>query len=153
VDADALPESFQHLVDLLDAIHGRRVGHDVLPDLGDVPAVLDDVDGKPGRVRNSPGGILPGEPLRCDPGIQIESYRQRISAPPLDRIDIHVEVPLVDFRELTSDMEQMNFAARAHDRILKVSDTLADLAGKQDIGGNEVLEAIQFRSLDRRLFE
>ena len=27
---------------------------------------------------------------------------------------------------------------------------LADLAGKQDIGGNEVLEAIQFRTLDRR---
>ena len=50
-------------------------------------------------------------------------------------------------------MEQMNFSARAHDRILKVSRTLADLAGKQDITGNEVLEAIQFRSLDRRLFE
>jgi magnesium chelatase family protein len=142
---------------------------------------------------------------------QIENYRQRISGPLLDRIDIHVEVPIVDFRELTSDaitgessvvirervahardiqvkrfkaaklttnaamgakqvrecckldtesrgylehaMEQMNFSARAHDRILKVARTLADLAGKEDIGGNEVLEAIQFRSLDRRLFE
>jgi magnesium chelatase family protein len=50
-------------------------------------------------------------------------------------------------------MEQMKFSARAHGRILKVSRTLADLAGKQDITGNEVLEAIQFRSLDRRLFE
>ena len=50
-------------------------------------------------------------------------------------------------------MEQMNFSARAHDRILKVSRTLADLAGKQNITGNEVLEAIQFRSLDRRLSE
>jgi magnesium chelatase family protein len=50
-------------------------------------------------------------------------------------------------------MEQMNFSARAHDRILKVARTLADLAGKQDITGNEILEAIQFRSLDRRLFE
>ena len=142
---------------------------------------------------------------------QIENYRQKISGPLLDRIDIHVEVPLVDFRELTSDtitgessdvirervsaarniqvarfksaglttnaamgakqvrecckldsegrgylehaMEQMNFSARAHDRILKVSRTLADLAGKENITGNEVLEAIQFRSLDRRLFE
>ena len=50
-------------------------------------------------------------------------------------------------------MEPMNFSARAHDRILKVSRTLADLAGKQDIDGNEVLEAIRFRSLDRRLFD
>ena len=34
---------------------------------------------------------------------QIEKYRQRISGPLLDRIDIHVEVPLVDFKDLTSD--------------------------------------------------
>jgi magnesium chelatase family protein len=33
---------------------------------------------------------------------QIESYRQRISGPLLDRIDLHVEVPLVDFKELTA---------------------------------------------------
>jgi magnesium chelatase family protein len=50
-------------------------------------------------------------------------------------------------------MEQMNFSARAHDKILKVARTLADLAGKPDITSNEVLEAIQFRSLDRQLFE
>ena len=143
---------------------------------------------------------------------KIENYRQKISGPLLDRIDIHVEVPLVDFMELTSQtantgesssairervaearsiqvdrfksagfttnsamgarqfrdhcqldsestgylenaMEQMNFSARAHDRILKVSRTLADLAGKENISGNEILEAIQFRSLDRQLFE
>ena len=37
---------------------------------------------------------------RCSPR-QIEQYRQRISGPLLDRIDIHCEVPLVDFRELS----------------------------------------------------
>jgi len=122
---------------------------------------------------------------------QIENYRQRITAPLLARIDIHVKVPLVDFKELTSDaltgesstvirrrvaaareiqvqrfksanlttnaamgarqvreccqldaeckgylehaMEQMNFSAHAHDRILKVSRTLA---GKLNITDN-----------------
>jgi magnesium chelatase family protein len=145
---------------------------------------------------------------RCSPR-QIESYRQRISGPLLDRIDLHVEVPLVNFRELSSGapgeksetirnrvvearniqlarfrksahgtnaamsprqvkqhctldaeatgylehaMEEMNFSARAHDRILKVARTLADLAGSPDIRPNDILEAIQYRSLDRKLF-
>jgi magnesium chelatase family protein len=145
---------------------------------------------------------------RCSPR-QIENYRQRISGPLLDRIDLHVEVPLVDFRELSSGapgeksadirtrviaartiqldrfrktanrtnsamgprqvkahckldaesngylehaMEEMNFSARAHDRILKVARTLADLAGAPDIRPNDILEAIQYRSLDRKLF-
>lgn len=141
---------------------------------------------------------------------QIETYRQRISGPLLDRIDLHVEVPLVDFRELSSNaatgeksaairervvharrtqserfrksanatnssmsprqmkahcqinaeatgylehaMEEMNFSARAHDRILKVARTLADLAGAETIRSADVLEAIQYRSLDRKLF-
>jgi magnesium chelatase family protein len=146
---------------------------------------------------------------RCSPR-QIEQYRQRISGPLLDRIDIHLEVPLVDFRELSSNaasgeksetirervvaarriqnerfrkssnttnaamsprqmklhcqinaeatgylehaMEEMNFSARAHDRILKVSRTLADLAGSPEIRAADILEAIQYRSLDRKLF-
>lgn len=72
-----------------------------------------------------------------------------------DRIDIHVEVPLVDFRELSSDAftgESSGVIPErvAHDRILKVARALADLAGKSDITGNEVLEAIQFRSLNRQ---
>lgn len=127
-----------------------------------------------------------------------------------DRIDIHCEVPLVDFCELSSNtnggeksemirqrviaaraiqlerfrgfsnttnaamgsrqvrqhcqlttegngyleraMEEMSFSARAHDRILKVARTLADLAGTADIRPNDVLEAIQYRSMDRKLF-
>ncbi len=141
---------------------------------------------------------------------QIENYRQKISGPLLDRIDIHCEVPLVDFRELSSNtnageksetirsrvvaargiqterfkrnsnstnsamgsrqvrqhcqldaegtgylehaMEEMNFSARAHDRILKVARTLADLSGSLHIRPSDVLEAIQYRSLDRKLF-
>lgn len=49
-------------------------------------------------------------------------------------------------------MEEMNFSARAHDRVLKVARTLADLAGAMEIRSNDVLEAIQYRSLDRKLF-
>ena len=150
----------------------------------------------------------PKRECRCSPR-QIENYRQRISGPLLDRVDIHVEVPLVDYRELSSErsgessavirerilqararqarrfrgtgargnammgprqvrehcrldaessayleqaMETLNFSARAHDRILKVARTLADLEGCEAIAPQHVLEAIQYRSLDRNLF-
>ncbi len=49
-------------------------------------------------------------------------------------------------------MEEMNFSARAHDRILKVARTLADLAGSPDIRPNDVLEALQYRRLVRKLY-
>jgi len=125
-------------------------------------------------------------------------------------LDLHMEVPLVDFRELSAQtltgetsatirerviaarqtqaerfrktshstnstmgprqvrqhcqldkestgflshaMEEMNFSARAHDRILKVARTLADLGGSDSIRTTDILEAIQYRSLDRKLF-
>jgi magnesium chelatase family protein len=139
---------------------------------------------------------------------QIQRYRQRISGPLLDRIDIHVEVPLVEYRDLAKSesgepsaairarveaaravqqrrlagtgltrnatltprlmkehcrideessmllentMSQMNFSARAHDRILKVARTVADLAGCPDITADHLLEAIGYRTLDRKL--
>ena len=144
----------------------------------------------------------------CSP-ITIQRYRQRISGPLLDRIDLHVEVPSVEFRELskadggetsatirqrveaaraiqvarfksqknvTSNsamtprlmkahcqisagsqslleraMDELNFSARAHDRILKVARTLADLDGKESIEEHHLLEAINYRTLDRNL--
>lgn len=146
---------------------------------------------------------------RCSPN-QIAKYRDRISGPLLDRIDLHVEVPLIEYDELSKSeigesssdirkrvekaraiqndryqsgvgvsvnadltpklmreycqldaegkkylehaMNEMNFSARAHDRILKVSRTLADLDGESTILAKHVLEAIQYRTLDRNLW-
>ena len=65
----------------------------------------------------------------------IHRYRQRISGPLLDRIDLHVEVPLVDYKALSS-----------HDR------TLTDLQGAEKISANNVLEAIGYHTLDRNLW-
>jgi magnesium chelatase family protein len=49
-------------------------------------------------------------------------------------------------------MDRFGLSARAHSRVLKIARTIADLEGVQDIRASHVAEAIQYRSLDRRLY-
>jgi len=139
----------------------------------------------------------------------IQRYMAKISGPLMDRIDIHIDVPAVNYKEmrsgaepessaqirervirargvqlrrfagctherlycnaqmgprhirtfceLSSDCErlleramtQQGLTARAHDRILKVARTIADLEGAEAIQPKHIAEAIQYRSLDR----
>ena len=149
----------------------------------------------------------PTRECRCSP-LQIQRYVGRISGPLLDRIDIHIDVPAVKFRDLTGDappetddsatirdrvisarekqrtrlaqekifsnaemtprmirrhcridaeseqmleraMTRLGLSARAYDRILKVSRTIADLEGCEEIRSAHVAEAVGYRSLDR----
>jgi magnesium chelatase family protein len=157
-----------------------------------------------------PCGFL-GDPKReCScTYLQIQRYRSKISGPLLDRIDIHMEVPPVQFRDLAGDrvsessadmlervkqarkiqaarfqrmkihtnanmssrqirkfcildsqsndllekaMDKFGLSARAHSRILKIARTIADLEGTEAIQSSHVAEAIQYRTLDRRMF-
>jgi magnesium chelatase family protein len=148
----------------------------------------------------------PEKECTCAPGV-VQKYLNKISGPLLDRIDLHVEVTPVAFKDLSSQaitessanirervlvarsiqaerfkteeglysnaqmnsrllkefcqihsagqqllktaMERLHLSARAYDRILKVSRTIADLARSKEIETEHLAEAIQYRSLDR----
>lgn len=140
---------------------------------------------------------------------QIERYMSKISGPLLDRIDIHIEVPAVPFRELSAatpgtssaqmresvvaaraaqrrrfantstrlngqmthrqirtfcqlddagmnllraTMTELGLSARAHDKILRLARTIADLDASEAIAPAHVSEAINYRMLDRSLW-
>jgi len=143
----------------------------------------------------------------CTPPM-IQRYVAKVSGPLLDRIDIHIEVPAVQYKELRGSasaegsshirdrvlmarerqrvrfqtagekfysnaqmgtrqiraycdlgadaerlleraMQQQGLSARAHDRILKVARTIADLEGASGLSVSHLAEAIQYRTLDR----
>ncbi len=148
----------------------------------------------------------PDKMCQCGPGM-VKKYLNRISGPLLDRIDIHIEIIPVPFRELAESrdaeksavvrdrvirarekqtvrftgsrgiynnaqmnsrllrkycrldeagskilrnaMERLGLSARAYDRILKVSRTIADLDGEENILAHHISEAVNYRNLDR----
>ncbi|MBI9070621.1 MAG: YifB family Mg chelatase-like AAA ATPase [Melioribacteraceae bacterium] len=152
----------------------------------------------------------PHKECTCGSG-QIHKYMAKISGPLLDRIDIHIEVPAVKYKDLSDEskgessrfirervvdsrriqterfkeipyihnnadmgskevreycrlssagadllkmaMNKLGLSARAYDRILKVSRTIADLENCENILPAHVSEAIQYRSLDRELWK
>jgi magnesium chelatase family protein len=151
----------------------------------------------------------PNKECTCSPPL-IQKYMSKISGPLLDRIDIHIEVPAVKYKELSAEvtgekseiirervisareiqlrrfselehiytngdmgskeirqyckldlageellkmaMTKLGLSARAYDRILKVSRTIADLENLEYIQPQHISEAIQYRSLDRELW-
>ena len=61
----------------------------------------------------------------------------------------HCQIDAESERLLETAMTRLGLSARAYDRILKVSRTIADLEGEEDIRSTHVAEAVGYRSLDR----
>ena len=69
------------------------------------------------------------------------------------QIKAHCKLNTEGSELLQKAMEELHLSARAYDRVLKVARTIADLAGVPDIEPSHLLEAIQYRTLDRRLWQ
>ena len=65
------------------------------------------------------------------------------------QIRTHCELSGDAERLLERAMQQQGLTARAHDRILKVARTIADLEGSESVADPHLAEAIQYRTLDR----
>jgi len=78
---------------------------------------------------------------------------ERVSGPLLDRIDIQIEVPRVEYDKLSDNrfgepsaaIRELHLTAGAYHRILKLARTIADLAGSESIETPHLAEAIQYR--------
>ncbi len=68
------------------------------------------------------------------------------------QVRAHVPLDATLGEMLQQAMEQLSLSARAYDRILKVARTIADLAASARVEQPHLLEAIQYRSLDRNVF-
>lgn len=95
------------------------------------------------RERVISARVLQEERYRDTPGIYANA---QMSSKQLKEICV---ISTVGQNLLKTAMEKLNLSARAYDRILKVSRTIADLAGSTDIKPEHLAEAIQYRSLDR----
>jgi magnesium chelatase family protein len=69
------------------------------------------------------------------------------------QIRVHCDLDADGRSTLKEAMEALGLSARAHDRILRVARTVADLAGSERITQDHVAEAITFRTLDRKLWQ
>ncbi len=87
--------------------------------------------------------ILQEERYKDTPGVYANA---QMSSKQLKEICV---ISTVGQNLLKAAMEKLNLSARAYDRILKVSRTIADLAGTAEIKPEHLAEAIQYRSLDR----